>query len=90
MFLDQRHGWMEQARFGLQTAAYPVQLAVSSPTTAWGWVQQNFESREALRAENERLSGILASKGIAHILDIWGDGAGHDWPWWQAMVVKFL
>jgi esterase/lipase superfamily enzyme len=42
------------------------------------------------RAENERLSGILAAKGIAHTLDIWGDGAGHDWPWWQAMVVKFL
>ena len=42
------------------------------------------------RAENERLSGILASKNITHTLDIWGDGAGHDWPWWQAMVVKFL
>jgi esterase/lipase superfamily enzyme len=42
------------------------------------------------RAENERLSGIFASKNIAHTLDIWGDGAGHDWPWWQAMVVKFL
>lgn len=42
------------------------------------------------RAENERLSGILAAKGVAHTLDIWGDGAGHDWPWWQSMVVKFL
>src|SRR6266851_6320140 len=39
------------------------------------------------RAENERLSGILAAKGIHHTLDIWGDGAGHDWPWWQSMVV---
>ncbi len=55
MFLDQRHGWMEQARFVLQTAAYPLQLAVASPTTAWAWLEQNFESREALRAENERL-----------------------------------
>jgi rod shape-determining protein MreC len=55
MFLDQRHGWMEQARFVLQTAAYPVQLAVSSPTAAWGWMEKNFESRDALRAENERL-----------------------------------
>src|ERR1700761_6848163 len=55
MFLDQRHGWMEQARFALQTAAYPLQLAVSSPTSAWNWMQQNFESRDALRAENERL-----------------------------------
>jgi rod shape-determining protein MreC len=55
MFLDQRHGWMEQARFVLQTAAYPIQLAVSSPSAAWNWLQQSFESREALRAENERL-----------------------------------
>ena len=55
MFLDQRHGWMEHARFVLQTAAYPVQLAVSSPTNAWGWLEQNLESRESLRVENERL-----------------------------------
>ena len=42
------------------------------------------------RAENERLSGILAAKGVNHTLDIWGGGAGHDWPWWQEMVKKFL
>jgi esterase/lipase superfamily enzyme len=42
------------------------------------------------RAENERLSAILAAKGIGHTLDIWGDGAGHDWPWWQGMVVKYF
>jgi esterase/lipase superfamily enzyme len=42
------------------------------------------------RAENERLSGILAAKGVNHILDIWGDGAAHDWPWWQQMAVKYL
>jgi rod shape-determining protein MreC len=55
MFLDQRHGWMEQARFGLQFLTYPIQLAVSSPTKAWGWMRENFETRDALRAENERL-----------------------------------
>jgi rod shape-determining protein MreC len=55
MFLDQRHGWMEHARFVLQTLAYPVQLAVSSPSAAWTWMQRNFESRDELRAENERL-----------------------------------
>jgi rod shape-determining protein MreC len=55
MFLDQRHGWMEQARFVLQTAAYPLQVAVASPTSAWHWLTENFESRDALRAENERL-----------------------------------
>ena len=55
VFLDQRHGWMEQARFVLQAAAYPIQQAVSSPTNAWGWMREIFETRDALRAENERL-----------------------------------
>jgi esterase/lipase superfamily enzyme len=40
--------------------------------------------------ENRRLSGILSSKGVPHWLDVWGDGTGHDWPWWQAMARKFL
>jgi rod shape-determining protein MreC len=55
MFLDQRHGWLEQARFVLQAAAYPIQLAVNSPASAWKWLQETFESRDALRAENARL-----------------------------------
>jgi esterase/lipase superfamily enzyme len=40
--------------------------------------------------ENRRLSGILAAKGIPHWLDVWGDGAGHDWPWWERMTQKFF
>jgi rod shape-determining protein MreC len=55
MFLDQRHGWLEKARFILQTAAYPVQFAVNSPSAAWNWLSESFASRDALRAENERL-----------------------------------
>ena len=55
MFLDQRHGWLEQARFVLQAAAYPIQLAVNSPASAWKWLQEVSETRDALRAENARL-----------------------------------
>ena len=55
MFLDRREGWMEQVRFGLQTAMYPLQLAVSSPGTAWGWVRESSRTRETLRAENTEL-----------------------------------
>ncbi len=55
MFLDQRHGWLERARFLLQTAAYPIQVAVSSPSTAWNWLSESFATRDALRAENEKL-----------------------------------
>jgi esterase/lipase superfamily enzyme len=40
--------------------------------------------------ENQRLSGILWQKDIPHQLDIWADGAGHDWPWWEQMAVKHL
>jgi rod shape-determining protein MreC len=69
MFLDQRHGWMEQARFVLQAAAYPIQQAVSSPTNAWGWMREIFETRDALRAENERLkeqSRLLAIRSMRY------------------------
>ena len=55
MFLDRREGWMEQVRFGLQTATYPLQLAVSSPGTAWSWLRESMRTRETLRAENTEL-----------------------------------
>jgi rod shape-determining protein MreC len=55
MFFDQRHGWMEKARLALSIAAYPIQEAVSSPSSAWSWLQESFQNRDALRAENERL-----------------------------------
>jgi len=40
--------------------------------------------------DNFKLSSILNKKGIPHHLDVWGDGAGHDWPWWQRMARKFF
>jgi rod shape-determining protein MreC len=52
MFLDQRRGWLEQARYYLSAAAYPLQLAVSSPSDAWRWFEDSIETRDALRAEN--------------------------------------
>lgn len=55
MFYDQRHGWMEQVRAGLSILAYPIQAAVSSPSSGWHWLQESFETRDALRAENQHL-----------------------------------
>lgn len=55
MFLDQRGGWLTQVRYVLQGAAYPVQLAVSSPSAAWRWVSEAVQTRDALRAENAQL-----------------------------------
>lgn len=55
MFLDQRSGWLEHARFVLQGAAYPIQLAVNSPSATWSWFQESLETRDALRARNQLL-----------------------------------
>jgi rod shape-determining protein MreC len=55
MFLDQRSGWLNHARFMLQGAAYPLQLAVDSPSSAWQWLEESFTTRDQLRAENRRL-----------------------------------
>ena len=41
-------------------------------------------------AENHRLSHILNEKQIPHYLDVWGNGTGHDWQWWEQMTVKFF
>ena len=40
--------------------------------------------------ENRRLSEIITAKGIPHCLDVWGNGAGHDWTWWEQMAAKFF
>src|SRR5438105_1938205 len=55
MFLDQRGAYLEQVRYALNIAAYPVQLLVSSPSAAWRWMHESVATRDALRADNERL-----------------------------------
>jgi rod shape-determining protein MreC len=55
MVLDQRGGWLERVRYGLQAAAYPLQLAMNSPSAAWNWTSRIFEARAALQAENAQL-----------------------------------
>jgi rod shape-determining protein MreC len=55
MALDRRGGWLVQARYFLSAAAYPLQLAVSSPAQAWHWTRDSFIARETLQAENAEL-----------------------------------
>ena len=42
------------------------------------------------RRDNERLSEVLSRRSIPHRLDIWGEGTGHDWPWWQKMARTYF
>jgi esterase/lipase superfamily enzyme len=42
------------------------------------------------REENERLAHLLREKHVPCRLDVWGHGAGHDWPWWQRMLQSYV
>ncbi len=55
MYLDRTSGWLERVRYGLAAAAYPLQLAANSPSAAWRWTRETFETRDALQAENSAL-----------------------------------
>jgi rod shape-determining protein MreC len=55
MYLDQRAHYLEQVRYVLQAAAYPLQLAVNSPPSAWRFLKESVQTREELQAENAQL-----------------------------------
>jgi rod shape-determining protein MreC len=55
MLVDHRQKWLTHVRYVLSAAAYPVQMAVNSPTAAWHWLEASFATRETLQAENARL-----------------------------------
>jgi len=69
------------------------------PNLGDGWYLDRYRRQRLVLAtgetdicleENRRLSSIMAAKSIPHWLDVWGEGTGHDWPWWQQMTVKFF
>jgi rod shape-determining protein MreC len=55
MVLDRRGGWLVQVRYYLDAAAYPLQLAVSSPGQALRWSQDALTSRATLQSQNAAL-----------------------------------
>src|SRR6187399_1309059 len=64
MFYDRRGGWLDTARYGLQAAVYPLQLAVNSPSAAWRWMQESFTTREALQQEVDALRNQLRDQQL--------------------------
>ena len=55
MYFDQKDGWGERIRYGLQAAAYPIQVTIGSPRRLWSASTELLRSRASLRDENERL-----------------------------------
>src|SRR3954469_10319804 len=64
MFYDQKGGWLDTARYGLQAAVYPLQLAVNSPSAAWRWMKESFTTREALQAQVDALRNQLRDEQL--------------------------
>ncbi|MEO8064716.1 MAG: rod shape-determining protein MreC [Pseudomonadota bacterium] len=64
MFYDRRGGWLDTARYGLQAAVYPLQLAVNSPSAAWRWLQESFATRETLQKEVDALRNQLRDQQL--------------------------
>jgi rod shape-determining protein MreC len=64
MFYDRRGGFLDSARYGLQAAIYPLQLAVNSPSAAWRWLEENFATREKLQAEVDQLRDALREQQL--------------------------
>jgi len=46
--------------------------------------------RDICLDDNIRLARMLEEKGVPRLLDVWGGGTGHDWPWWRSMIAKFV
>jgi len=64
MFYDRKGGWLDTARYGLQAAVYPLQLAVNSPSAAWRWMKDSFTTREALQKEVDGLRNQLRDQQL--------------------------
>jgi rod shape-determining protein MreC len=67
MFYDRRGGWLDTARYGLQAAIYPLQLAVNSPSAAWHWLEESFTTREKLQSELDSLRNQLRDQQLITI-----------------------
>ena len=39
---------------------------------------------------SSQFSGVLHSKGIPHLLELWGHDVNHDWDWWRKMLPYYL
>jgi rod shape-determining protein MreC len=67
MHLDQRAHWSQRLRYGLDAAAYPVQVAVNSPLAAWHWLTDSFATRSMLRTQNEQLHQQVQALQLAQL-----------------------
>ena len=64
MYYDRHGGFLDTARYGLQAAIYPLQLAVNSPSAAWNWLEESFTTREKLQGQVDQLRNELRAQQL--------------------------
>jgi esterase/lipase superfamily enzyme len=81
------------------TEVYYHQPLAYLPNLNDGWYWERYQQMRLVLAtgendmckdDNLRLAHVLGTKSIPHQLDVWGDGTGHDWQWWQQMALRFF
>jgi len=66
--------------------SYDLSLLQKADSIVLATGQGSFEAPDRSR----EFSGILHSKGIPHMLEIWGHDVNHDWVWWRKMLPYYL
>ncbi len=59
IIVDKRYDHLGKIRRLLSVVAYPVQVAVASPFEGWHWFRDSITTRDALRADKNKLEGEL-------------------------------
>jgi rod shape-determining protein MreC len=67
LYVDQRAGWSERVRYGLQAAAYPMQVAIHSPAAAWHSLSGGLATRGALQSDNQQLRERVRALELAQL-----------------------
>ena len=52
--------------------------------------QGQWEDTTGALPSTRQFAALLASKGIRHELDLWGEDVPHDWPSWRAQLARHM
>jgi len=67
LYIDQRAGWSDRLRYGLQAAAYPLQVAIHSPAAVWQSLRGGLATRGALQSDNQQLRDRVRALELAQL-----------------------
>jgi Uncharacterized protein conserved in bacteria len=82
--------WDDNCYFHCPTAFIPnLDQELAGRLAAVEWVIATGE-HDSLVEASRGFSGLLWSKGIGNHCEIWPGVFGHDWPWWQENLRRFL